>query len=81
MSDDPYAMTWTRTTYEFEGTVYTEWTGASEYHHAVVGNFPDATTWRGYVASLEGDQHSPYRATAAGAKAWCERYGKPKRRR
>jgi hypothetical protein len=76
---DPYAMTWARKPFDFEGKRYTEWRGASEYHSATVTNFPgDGNTWRATVAGYPYDQHSPYYRTLASAKAWAERYGRPR---
>jgi hypothetical protein len=80
MSDDPYAMTWTRHPWKFEGQAFTEWRGESEYHSATVSNFPgDGHTWHATVAGYPCDQRAPrYYRTAAGAKGWAERYGRPR---
>jgi hypothetical protein len=79
---DPYAMTWTRHPWDFEGKTFTEWRGASEYHSATVTNFPgDGKTWRATVAGYPYDQRSPYYRTPQGAKARAERYGRPRARR
>ncbi len=77
---DPWAWAWRRVLHEgdFQGTYY----GASQYHSAVVRY--SSTGWQATMngtssaASGHLEQRSPYRVTVAAAKAWAERYGKPR---
>lgn len=76
--EDDTPWTWTKSTFEVDGTRYTEWKGEHPYRHGYVSNFANGGFWQARIGTLGGDQHSPYYKTDKAAKAWCERYGKPK---
>lgn len=76
---DPYAMTWQRM--DYPGTGRTEWAGSSEYRSATVTQSAvGGGSYQARVVTSTGDQYSPYRRTLAAAKAWAERYGRPRAR-
>jgi hypothetical protein len=84
-NDDTW--TWERKVVTFEGhpeLTCVEYRGESRAHSATITSHetPGGVRWQASIYSLgEYTPRSDYYTSPAGAKGWCERYGRPRKPR
>jgi hypothetical protein len=78
LAEDDTPWTWERRVSDIDGSAY--YAGTHPYRSATVTR--STCGWQARIPALgaELDQRSPYYASPASARAWAERYGKPRTR-